>query len=106
MRVTKQYGIRVSHAASGEKAFRAIEKTIPDVILLDLRLPDMNGLEFARFVHQNEKTKLLPIIAISGSSDAKESCLQVGCAAFVQKPFRLPALLIQIVKCLGEHDPV
>jgi CheY-like chemotaxis protein len=96
LRLTKQHGIRLSHAESGNKAIKAIEENTPDVILLDLLLPDMDGLEFAQFVRRNENTKSVPIIAMSGEPRRRESSLQNGCNAFIQKPFRLPELFSQI----------
>src|SRR5262245_30708349 len=55
-----------SEAHSGRDALEQIEHETPDVILLDLCLPDISGLEVARVVRQNEKTKSIPILAMSG----------------------------------------
>jgi two-component system phosphate regulon response regulator PhoB len=102
LRLMRQYGIRVTHARDGKEAIKEIKTEAPDIILLDLSLPDMSGLEFARFVRRNEKTKLIPIIAMSGSVNARESSLQSGCNDFVQKPFRLPEMFAKIAKCLEQ----
>jgi CheY-like chemotaxis protein len=57
----------LSTADSGRDALEKIEHNAPDLILLDLNLRDMNGLEIARLVRQNEKTSRTPILAMSGS---------------------------------------
>jgi CheY-like chemotaxis protein len=49
-----------SHADSGKEALKQIKQKRPDIILLDLRLPDMNGLELARLLRQNDMTKSIP----------------------------------------------
>jgi len=56
-----------SQANSGKDALEQIKHKAPDVILLDLGLPDMNGFEVARLVRRNEKTGHIPILAMSGS---------------------------------------
>ena len=101
LRLMRHYGIRATHAKDGNEAIKQIEKEGPDIILLDIGLPDMNGLEIARFVRQNESTKSVVIVAMSGF-DARESSLQNGCNAFLHKPFRLPDLLAKIAKCLEQ----
>jgi CheY-like chemotaxis protein len=62
-----------SQAHSGRDALEQIEHKVPDVILLDLSLPDMNGLEVARVVRQKEKTKSIPILAMSGTPIDKKN---------------------------------
>jgi CheY-like chemotaxis protein len=58
--VLRRYG-HPSQAHSGKDALEQIEHKAPDLILLDLSLPDMNGLEIARLVRRNEKTSRIPI---------------------------------------------
>ena len=89
-----------SHAHSGRDALEQIEHQAPDVILLDLCLPDMNGLEVARVVRQNEKTKSIPILAMSGTPMDKRKCLQMGCNDFIHKPFSVSSLLLQLLELI------
>ena len=88
----------LSTADSGTDALEKVEHKAPDVILLDLNLPDMNGLEIARLVRQNEKTGRTPILAMSGSCSPidKIKCLEMGCNDFIQKPFSVPTLLVRL----------
>jgi CheY-like chemotaxis protein len=85
-----------SQANSGKDALKQIKNKAPDVILLDLSLPDMNGLEVARLVRQNEKTSRIPILAMSGSPLDEKKCLQMGCNDFIHKPFSVSTLLVRL----------
>ncbi len=87
-----------SNADSGRDALEQIEHKAPDVILLDLNLPDMDGLEVARLVRRNEKTSGIPILAMSGSCSTmdKIKCLEMGCNDFIHKPFSVPTLLVRL----------
>jgi CheY-like chemotaxis protein len=85
-----------SQAHSGKDALEQIKHKAPDVILLDLNLPDMNGLEIARLVRRDEKTSRIPILAISGSPLDEKKCLQMGCNDFIHKPFSVSALMVRL----------
>ncbi len=89
-----------SHVRSGNAALREIERNPPDIILLDLILPDMSGLELARMVRQNTKTKSTPILAMSASAGEKANCLKAGCNGFILKPFHIPELLNELTALL------
>lgn len=85
-------------ADSGRDALQKIEHKAPDVILLDLDLRAMNGLEVARLVRRNEKTSRTPILAMSGSCrpNDKIKCLEIGCNDFIYKPFSVRSLLVRL----------
>ena len=85
-----------SQASSGREALEQIKQKAPDVILLDLSLPDINGLEVVRLVRQNEKTRPIPILAMSGSPIDKANCLKIGCNDFILKPFSGSSLLVRL----------
>src|SRR5215813_2626668 len=74
------------HAHTGSDALQQIKKQAPDLILLDLRLPDMHGLELAKMVRGNAKTNSIPILAMSANRMDKKKCLQMGCNDFILKP--------------------
>jgi DNA-binding response OmpR family regulator len=90
------HDVRVSDVNSGNKALSEIEKERPDLILLDLNLPDMNGLGVVTRVRQNDKTKFLPILVVTASPYEKQNCLRAGCSDFIQKPFHPSDLLNRI----------
>lgn len=81
----KRYG-HPSHAHTGGDALQQIKKQAPDLILLDLSLPDMHGLELAKMVRANARTNSIPILAMSANRMDKKKCLQMGCNDFILKP--------------------
>jgi DNA-binding response OmpR family regulator len=85
-----------SQANTGRDALEQIKQKAPDIVLLDLSLPDMNGLEVVRLVRGNEKTRPIPILAMSGSPMDKTKCLEMGCNDFIHKPFSVSTLLVRL----------
>jgi two-component system alkaline phosphatase synthesis response regulator PhoP len=87
-----------SRADSGKEALKQIKQKRPNIILLDLSLPDINGLELAKLVRQSKKTKSIRILAMSGSPMNKRNWLQAGCDDFILKPFSISTLLDRLSK--------
>ena len=87
-----------SHVDSGKEALKQIKQKRPSIVLLDIGLPDMNGLEVARRVRQTESIKSIRILAMSGSPIDKRNCLQAGCDDFILKPFTISNLLARLSK--------
>jgi CheY-like chemotaxis protein len=99
------YGMRVSHVQSGAKALKHLEQNITDIILLDMLLPDMDGLDVIASVRQNEKLRYIPIVAVTGSWEKREPCLRRGCDGFLLKPFAAVRLVSQIqLLCSRQSD--
>jgi len=78
----------------------------PDLILLDIVLPDMSGLEIARRMRQNPKTQSTPILAMTAkvSRIDEEDCILSGCDDFIAKPFTFEQLLPRIEKLLNQSN--
>ena len=95
-----------SHANSGKDALEQIKHKAPDVILLDLSLPDMNGLEVARLVRRNDKTSRIPILAMSANPMNKRKCLEMGCNDFIHKPFSVSTLLTRLSTLIPSRSPI
>ena len=96
-------GYRVAEATNG---IEAIEKTVglmPDIILMDLALPRMDGWEATRRLKENERTRHIPIVALTGHALAghAEGARQAGCDSFVTKPCLPDALLAEIQRMLS-----
>jgi len=83
-------------ASSGGDALEQIKHKAPHIILLDLSLPDINGLEVVRLLRRNEKTGPIPILAMSGNPIDKANYLKIGCNDFILKPFNESSLLAQL----------
>jgi len=96
-------GYRVAEATNG---FEAIEKTVellPDIILMDLALPRMDGWEATRRLKLDERTRHIPIVALTGHALAghAEGARQAGCDSFVTKPCLPDALVAEIQRMLA-----
>jgi CheY-like chemotaxis protein len=81
-------GYEILVASNGKEALEMATRCRPDLILMDLRMPVMDGYEATRALRQTEWGKNLPIIAITAGSveEHREKALRVGCSAFVAKP--------------------
>ncbi|MDR2532101.1 MAG: response regulator [Oscillospiraceae bacterium] len=83
---------------SGEKLFSLLEKVTPDLILLDVNMPIMNGYEVITVLKKNEKTANIPVIFLTAKSDGKSELegLSLGAIDYITKPFSPPLLFKRI----------
>lgn len=96
-------GCEVISVENGEKCVAMLSKFLPDVILMDMQMPVMNGFEATQIIRQNERWSYIPIVALTAyamSSDV-ERCLQVGCNYYLSKPFTRGQLYSILEQCLG-----
>ena len=98
-------GYRVSEARDGQETLDAARAERPDLILMDLQLPRLNGFAVARFVRQTDGLRDVPIIVVSAHDPAKHRnlALAAGCNAYVQKPVDFDALDDLMVGLLGRQ---
>ena len=91
-------GYEVSEAANAQSAQSKLESYEPDVILLDVMLPDMDGVSLCRTIRSNPKTAHIPILVISALSDANtlNDALLFGATDFVVKPVHYNELKTRI----------
>jgi|ERR671919_1233716 two-component system cell cycle response regulator DivK len=84
-------GFRTSEAATGAVAIALAVESVPDVILLDLGLPDMSGTEVARQLKSGERTARIPLVALSALSlqEGGDWLEAAGFAGWVEKPIRV-----------------
>ncbi|MEM7113291.1 MAG: ATP-binding protein [Chloroflexota bacterium] len=87
-------GYRVTVAQNGREAISCAETMAPDLILMDVQMPVMDGIEATMALRKNAQTKDIPIIALTGMAMAndQERCLDAGCNDFLTKPIHLPKL--------------
>jgi CheY-like chemotaxis protein len=86
--VLRTGGHRVLEQASAEAALGQIKTQRPDLILLDLKLPGMDGLALARRCKAEPATRAIPIVAVTAAPErfSREAGLEAGCEAFIVKP--------------------
>lgn len=99
-------GYSLSMAKSGKQALKILEKTFPNLILLDVKMPEMDGYETFSRIRENSKTADIPIIFLSADTqkENEEKGLSLGASAFIHKPFD-PASLVEIVdRILQKQD--
>jgi two-component system, cell cycle response regulator DivK len=91
-------------ASNGEEAVNLARQEMPDLILMDVALGDMDGWEATRLIKANPQTAAIPIIALTAHAlaSARETSVQVGCSEFDTKPVDLPRLLGKINHCLAQ----
>jgi signal transduction histidine kinase/CheY-like chemotaxis protein len=91
-------GFEIEQAANGLEALKAAQSTPTDLVLMDVRMPVMDGLEAMRQMRQNPKLCQIPIIAVSAgvAKNEQEECLAAGAKAFLTKPIDEASMLKQI----------
>ncbi len=97
-RILTEYGYTIRTAATGARALRSIASEPPDLILLDIMLPDLNGYEISKQIKQNSTTASIPIIFISAldSLEDKLWAFQMGGVDYITKPFQSAEVLARV----------
>ncbi len=93
-RVVEAEGHRLVRAEDGERAVEELKLGAPDLILLDVNLPGMNGLDLARRIRDEMQYETVPIIAVTANVlvGDKERCLAAGCNDYLPKPLDIRRL--------------
>ena len=99
-------GYEVSHALSGEKGLEAVKVRAPELILLDLMLPGVGGLEVCKLLRGSSATAMIPIIMVSakGAEADVVSGLELGADDYISKPFSPKILLARIEAVLRRRS--
>ena len=100
----KRNGFDLVIARDGEEGVQKAEKEVPDLILMDLSLPKLDGWGATKALKKNKKTQHIPIIALSAHAmqEHKESALQAGCNDYDTKPVDFARLLSKIEEQLAK----
>ena len=98
-------GYHVVDVSDGEEALAATERERPDLILMDIQLPRISGLEATRRIKARDDLRRIPIIAVTSFalSGDDQRASAAGCDAYIAKPFR-PRELLQLIKSLLPPD--
>ncbi len=107
-RVISNLDIRcsVKEARDGEEALKQLDikdQLLPDIILLDLNMPKISGLEFLKILKNNDNLKYIPTIILTTSSNRKDmlDCYKVGVSGYMLKPLRYEDYVSKITKTLN-----
>lgn len=104
----ERLGFEVRTAANGADALALLDLMLPDAILLDIGLPDIDGYELARMIRAHSHGQDIPIIAVTAHvlEDELQAIREAGCNAVVRKPFRIAAICTELEIYLGvRFDP-
>ena len=85
---------------SAERMFKLAEKITPDLILLDIEMPEMDGFQAIQVLKSDSKLKSIPVIFLSAKEDevSEKKGIELGAMDFIQKPFSAPILIDRIGK--------
>lgn len=96
----------VSVVNSGEAAMKLLQEYIPDVVLLDYLMPECNGTEVFKYMRDQEKTKSIPVIFLTGVTDEKtiKECLSYRPVDYIVKPIAKRALLNKLAMFFKTYE--
>ncbi len=106
LRFLEMNGYQAITAANGVQALEQTRSNQPDLILMDMRLPVMDGWEATQQLKADSATRAIPIIALTAyaMTDDREHALSVGCDDYETKPIQFPKLLVKIKTYLGQAN--
>ena len=102
VKVLTKYGHTVNEAENGREALRIIESQPPDLVVLDLEMPEMPGLEVLRVLRSRPATAHLPVLILTatGNEAATSASFEAGATDYLTKPFSIPQLTARVHACL------
>lgn len=94
-------GYRVLEAETGEEAISVARRELPDLIIMDVMMPGMNGLDATQRIREYQPLRLTPIVAVSayGADEYRSIAIEAGCNEYVSTPFE-PDALAELIKTL------
>ena len=104
--LAKNKQIKVLEAKNGEEALEMLSRHNIDILLLDIYMPKMNGLETLKKIRRMDRVANIPIMVISSDETEMKKSLKFGANAFIAKPFKIKELEGQIYTLLGAKHKV
>ncbi|HPN88421.1 MAG TPA: response regulator [Candidatus Omnitrophota bacterium] len=97
----ERYNIIMAH--DGQEALQKVEDEKPDLIILDVQMPNMNGYEFMQELKQKQGIKTTPVIMVTSNETMEDLFLLEGVKAYFVKPVKLAELIEKVRQCLGPN---
>jgi len=100
--ILKENGFEVIEARSGTEGVKLAVQEKPDLILMDIQLPDIDGLEVTKRIRASEADGNIPIIALTSYAmpGDRERIMAAGCTGYISKPIDVKTFIKEIEKCL------
>lgn len=96
---------KIIEANNGEEALKVLEQKdrLPDIILLDLNMPKISGIEFLKILKEDDQLKYLPTIILTTSNNKRDllACFEIGIAGYILKPLKYEDYVSKIEKLLA-----
>jgi CheY-like chemotaxis protein len=104
--VLKAKGYNVIEAATGEEALNILRNQKPDIILMDIQLPGIDGITLIKQIKETTALKDTPIIAVTAYAmkGDEEKIMEAGCDAYVSKPINTQELPLIVEKYIKKHE--
>ncbi len=101
--ILEKNGYETIKALNGEEGITLAMKERPDLIIMDIQLPDINGLEVTRKIRESKVDGTIPIIAITSyaMSGDRDKALEAGCTGYIEKPINPDTIMAEIEKYLA-----
>ncbi|MDY6992974.1 MAG: hybrid sensor histidine kinase/response regulator [Pseudomonadota bacterium] len=96
--ILKREGYQINVAQNGKQALTIIEKVLPDLILLDVMMPEMDGFETCAYLKNNNETKEIPIIFLTAKTETENIVkgFELGAVDYITKPFQAAELIVRV----------
>jgi|SRR3989338_7563972 len=102
-------GYQVSIATSAQEALAFVERETPELVLLDINMPDINGLEVLRYIKKTSAQSKVIMVTVSDDADTREKAKRLGADDFVKKPFTTDYLedivILKVAQLTKEKEP-
>jgi DNA-binding response OmpR family regulator len=97
-----QEGFNVITANNGDTAIKKVKTELPHLLILDVQMPEKNGLEVCKVLKQDENTRYIPIIMLTGRADEIDRVvgLELGAEDYIVKPFSVREMILRVTKVL------
>jgi putative two-component system response regulator len=101
----EEAGFSVITAENGKRALKRIDEQRPDLIISDITMPEMNGIDFCKALHADPELAVIPFVVMSSNSDRSmmRRLLYLGAAGYLVKPFNLDQIVITVERLLSDH---